>query len=73
MASVTRIRPLRRVAAWEDRFWRTLEGAVPQEVQSHLRNARREILLAVKSVLDEVVARSERASRGAVRPTRRAR
>jgi len=73
MVRVTRIRPLRRAAEWEDRFWRTLEGAVPREVQSHLRNARREILLAVKSVVDETVARSERASRGAARPTRRAR
>ena len=53
------LRPFRRAAAWEDRFWRVLEGAVPREVRTHLRNARQEILLAVKAVVDETIARSE--------------
>jgi len=53
------LRPFRRAVAWEDRFWRVLEGAVPREVRTHLRNARQEILLAVKAVVDETVARSE--------------
>lgn len=71
MARVSRIRPLRRAALWEDRFWRTLEGAVPREVRAHLRNARQEILLAAKSVIDGAAARSERASRRAAKPGRR--
>ncbi len=66
------LRPFRRAAAWEDRFWRVLEGAVPPEVRTHLRNARQEILLAVKAVVDETVARTEvSAPRKATRkPTR---
>lgn len=54
------IRPFRRAAAWEDRFWRVLEGAVPTEVRSHLRNARREILLAARTVIDDIVEKTER-------------
>ena len=53
------LRPFRRAAVWEDRFWRVLEGTVPHEVRAHLRNARQEILRAVKAVVDETVARSE--------------
>ena len=55
MTQTRGLRPFRRAAAWEDRFWRVLEGAVPQEVRAHLRNARQEILLAVKAVVDETV------------------
>jgi len=54
------IRPFRRAAAWEDRFWRVLEDAVPAEVRSHLRNARREILLAARTIIDDIVERTER-------------
>lgn len=54
------IRPFRRAAAWEDRFWRVLEGAVPAAVRSHLRNARREILLAARTVIDDIVEKTER-------------
>lgn len=54
------IRPFRRAAAWEDRFWRVLEGAVPAAVRSHLRNARREILLAARTVIDDIVEKPER-------------
>ncbi len=65
-------RPFRRAAQWEDRFWRSLEGAVPQDVRLHLRNARTEILRAVKAAVDEVVVRSEgagpRRPRGSRRP-----
>ena len=64
MVRASRIRPLRRAAAWEHRFWQALEAAVPGDVQSHLRTARTEILRAVKSAADEAVARSERATRG---------
>jgi len=49
------LRPFRRAAVWEDRFWRVLKGAVPREVRTHLQNARQEILLAVKAVVDETV------------------
>ncbi len=68
MARARGVRPFKRAAAWEDRFWQALEGAVPQEVRVHLRNARREVLLAVKAAVDEVVAKSERAP---ARPRRR--
>ncbi len=58
MTGTRGLRPFRKAAAWEDRFWRVLEGAVPAEVRTHLRNARQEILLAVKAVVDETVAGS---------------
>lgn len=54
-----RVRPLRRAAQWEERFWNILEHAVPDEVRLHLQSARTEILRAVKSVVDDAVARSE--------------
>ena len=73
MVRARRIRPLRRAAAWEYRVWRTLEAAVPRDVQSHLRTARTEILRAFKSAVDEAVARSERASRGPRQSARRGR
>lgn len=63
MVRVTRIRPFKQAAAWEDRFWRGLEAAVPRDVQTHLRAARTEILRAVKSAIDDAVTRSERAAR----------
>ncbi len=59
MTGTRGLRPFRKAAAWEDRFWRVLEGAVPAEVRTHLRSARQEILLAVKAVVDETVARTE--------------
>jgi hypothetical protein len=71
MVRATRIRPFRRAAAWEYRFWRALEGAVPQDLQSHLRIARTEILRAFKSVVDNAVTRSERVARGPRRSARR--
>jgi len=69
MTRIRGLRPFRRAAAWEDRFWRVLEGTVPHEVRAHLRNARQEILLAVKAVVDETVARSE--GRAAKPPARK--
>jgi hypothetical protein len=56
MTRFPRLRPLRRAAAWEDRFWRALEHAVPREAHAHLQTARREILLAVRSAIDEMAA-----------------
>ncbi len=64
MTRLSRLRPLRRAAAWEDRFWRALERAVPREAHAHLASAQREILLALKSAIDEV------AGGGARRPAR---
>lgn len=59
MGTTRGIRPFRRAAAWEDRFWRVLEGAVPSEVRSHLRNARREILLAARTIIDDIAEKAE--------------
>jgi hypothetical protein len=73
MARSSQIRPLRKAAGWEDRFWRTLETAVPSDVRRHLRTARTEILLAVKSVVDDAAARSAGTPRPVSRATRRAR
>ena len=64
MATSRGFRPLRRAADWEDRFWGALQGAVPQEVRAHLRGARKEVLLAVRAVIDETLTGSQAAPSG---------
>lgn len=54
-----RVRPLRRAADIEDRFWRALEEVIPPRTRAHLRNARREVLLAIRELLDYAIARAE--------------
>ncbi len=52
-----------------DRLFREI---VPDEARQHLRNARRERLLALRSILDAAIERSERAhdEAGADKPAR---
>jgi hypothetical protein len=66
---VTRGRPLRRAAELEDRFWMALDQLVPSTARTHLRNAQREVLLAVRALLDYAVERTE-APAHAKRPRR---
>jgi hypothetical protein len=57
MAIKRRRRRTARRVTLESRLWRALRGALPAEAHGHLRSARREILLAVRAVVDEAVAR----------------
>lgn len=62
-----RHRRARRTATGERRFWRIVGSKVPAEVRVHLGRARREILLAVRAVVDGAVARGARSlKRGAL-------
>lgn len=61
-----RLRPFRALAEAEERFWEAVEQAVPSDVRNHLVNARRELLLAIRSTVDGALARLE----GAPQPRR---
>jgi hypothetical protein len=56
---VRRLRPFRRAAEVEDKVWMALDEVIPPAVRGHLRNARREVLLAVRAMLDYAIARAE--------------
>lgn len=62
-------RPFKALAEAEERFWEAVEGAVPSDVRDHLANARRELLLAVRSTVDSALSRLEGAPK-ARRPRR---
>jgi len=64
-----RTRPFRQAADIEDRFWDALDEVIPPPVRTHLRNARREVLLAVRAMLDYAITRTDPAS-GPRRPRR---
>ncbi len=64
MATRRRLRPFRALAEAEDRFWDTVEDAVPSNVRDHLANARREFLLAVRATVDAALTRLEGAPPG---------
>jgi hypothetical protein len=57
------VRPLRRAAEAEDRFWTALDEVIPPPVRGHLRNASKEVLLAVRAMLDYAIARAETPAR----------
>lgn len=61
-----RLRPFRALAEAEERFWEAVEQAVPSDVRDHLANARRELLLAIRSTVDSALAQLE----GAPHPRR---
>ncbi len=61
-----RPRPHRGRGADGTRVARALGDLVPSTALGHLRQARREVLLAVRDVLDHVISRAE----GAGRPRR---
>ena len=44
-------------------LWRVRPRILPQETRRHLRNAARENILAVRSLLDAAIKRSERRGR----------
>ena len=44
-------------------LWRVRPRILPQETRRHLRNAARENILAVRSLLDAAIERSERRER----------
>jgi len=47
------------VQAW-DAFFEDLFSFVPEETKKHLKNARKEVLLAVKSVLEKKIEELEK-------------
>jgi len=59
VAEQPRWRPFRALAEAEERFWEAVELAVPSDVRNHLANARRELLLAIRSTVDSALARLE--------------
>ncbi len=61
MAEQPRLRPFRALAEAEERFWEAVELAVPSDVRNHLANARRELLLAIRSTVDSALDRLEAA------------
>ena len=46
------------------RFRRPSFRHVPEDTKSHLRTARKETLLAIRSLLDEAIERAEKAEKG---------
>jgi len=58
-----RPRPLRRAAEMEDKLWIALDEAVPPGVRTHLRSATKEVLLAIRALLDYAIARAETPAR----------
>ncbi|HLJ58251.1 MAG TPA: hypothetical protein VKZ50_00790 [bacterium] len=58
-----RSRPRRVRTAEGERILRTLNEFVPPAARTHLRQARREVLLAIRDVLDHAIARAETAAR----------
>ena len=58
-----RPRPLRRAAEMEDKLWIALDEAVPPGVRTHLRSATKEVLLAIRALLDSAIARAETPAR----------
>lgn len=57
------MRPLKRAAEAEDRFWSAVDEVIPPPVRTHLRNARREALLALRAMLDYAIAHAETSPR----------
>jgi hypothetical protein len=60
---VSRARPIKRMADLEDRFWLALDEAVPPAVRTHLRTATKEVLLAMRAMLDQAITRAESPAR----------
>lgn len=56
---IRRSRPLKRASDLEERFWLTLDEAIPPGVRTHLRSAAKEVLLAIRALLDEAITRAE--------------
>lgn len=50
------------IKAW-DTFLEDLFSFIPEESKKHLKNARREVLLALRSALDKKIEELERAER----------
>ena len=65
------MRPLKRASDLEEQLWMTLDEAVPPAVRTHLRSAAKEVLLAIRALLDEAITRAEPSARP--RPPRRVR
>jgi hypothetical protein len=42
-----------------EEFWKSMEGVVPPDFREHGRNARREMLLAWRSMIDATIARMD--------------
>lgn len=60
---VRRVRPFKRAADFEDRLWMTLDEAVPPVVRTHLRSAAKEVLLAVRAMLDHTIEQAGTSAR----------
>jgi hypothetical protein len=52
---IRRVRPLKRASDLEERLWMTLDEAVPPVVRTHLRSAGKEVLLAIRAMLDHAI------------------
>jgi len=52
---VRRLRPLKRAAELEEMLWFSLDEAIPPVVRTHLRSAGKEVLLAVRAMLDHAI------------------
>lgn len=52
---VRQMRPLKRASDLEERLWMTLDEAVPPVVRTHLRSAGKEVLLAIRAMLDHAI------------------
>ena len=56
-------RPFKRAAEMEDKLWFALDEVVPPGVRVHLRSATKEVLLAIRALLDYAIARAETPAR----------
>jgi hypothetical protein len=56
-------RPFKRAAEMEDKLWLALDEMVPPGVRTHLRSAAKEVLLAIRAMLDYAIARAETPAR----------
>jgi len=64
MSVLSELDPSRR-RGWRARLRSLLTGGLlPSETREHLRNARRDQLLAVRSLLDALISRMERGKEG---------
>ncbi len=62
--------PLLGVSKWLRDFGKEVKGALPEEFWEHRRAARRETLLALRSLLDVAIERTEKRERSAKKRTR---
>lgn len=55
----SRVRPLKRASELEEWFWFSMDEAIPPVVRTHLRSAGKEVLLAIRAMLDHAITQAE--------------